>query len=102
MEENTGNIEKDSLQELEKKGDTGINKENQGRQGIFDKPKRVNNIKAARRLMAKIIYEFQKGSVPDSKAKTLAYLLIKYSELYKTESLEVIEKRLSELEEVAF
>jgi len=63
------------------------------------KPKRISKIRDARRLLASYIYELQKGTVKAQDAKTMAYLLIKYAELYKAESLENIELRLIELEE---
>lgn len=70
--------------------------ENKGVIGI--KPRRISKIQDARRLLASYIYELQKGTVKGQDAKTMAYLLIKYAELYKVESLENIELRLSELE----
>ncbi len=57
-------------------------------------------LKPARRLLAHIIYEFQRGAVRTEDAKTLAYLLIKYSELYKVETLAEIDERLIRLEEI--
>ena len=60
------------------KGNTAI-------QAIIDKPRKITGIKPARRLLAHIIYEFQRGAVRTEDAKTLAYLLIKHSELYKME-----------------
>ena len=67
---------------------------------IIDKPRKITGIKPARRLLAHIIYEFQRGAVRTEDAKTLAYLLIKYSELYKVETLAEIDERLIRLEKV--
>jgi len=73
------------------KKDTGI-------KAVLKKPIRVTNIKNARRLLASIIYEFQLGAMRTDDAKTLAYLLIKYAELYKVETLSDIEDRIQMLE----
>jgi len=59
---------------------------------------RIRNIKGARRMLSRIIYGFQTGTISDSKAKTTAYLLIKYSELFRVEKIEEVEKRLKSLE----
>ncbi|GEM_PF-4416801 len=66
---------------------------------LKEKPKRVSNIRAARRLMARLIYDLQRENITSEKAKTLAYLLIKYSELFKVEKLEELENRLKRIEE---
>jgi len=63
------------------------------------KPKRVSKVADARRLLALYIYELQKGTVKSEDCKTMAYLLIKYAELFKIETMESLEIRLSELEE---
>ena len=73
-------------------------KRHTGIQAIFDKPRKISGIKSARRLLAFIIFEFQRGALRTDDAKTLAYLLIKYSELYKVETLEEIEERITKLE----
>ena len=62
-------------------------------------PKRINKIKDARRLLANLIYQFQKGEVSSEYLKTLCYALIKYSELFKAESLVTLQEKLSEIEE---
>lgn len=62
------------------------------------KAKKIRNIKSARRLLANLIYQFQTKEVTSEDAKTLAYLLIKYSELWKVESFEQFEKRLEVIE----
>lgn len=69
------------------------------KQVVGIKAKRVNKIKDARRLLAKLIYEFQMGKVSSEYLKTLCYALIKYSELFKVETLESINERISDLEE---
>ena len=71
--------------------------ENKGVMAI--KPKRIRKIADARRLLADYIYQFQLGNIKDDKLKTICYALIKYSELWKTEKLEDLEKRLSDLEQ---
>lgn len=70
-----------------------------GKEVLSIKPKRVRNIASARRLLASVIFELQKGNVSDSKAKTIAYLLIKYSELFKIEKLDELNERITKLEE---
>jgi len=74
-------------------------KANTAIQTIIGKPRKITGIKPARRLLAHIIYEFQRGAVRSEDARTLAYLLIKYGELYKMETLAEIEERLTKLEE---
>lgn len=64
----------------------------------FHAPKKISKVRDARRLLASLIYQFQKGDVSSEYLKTLCYALIKYSELYKTESLETIQEKLSEME----
>ena len=71
--------------------------ENKGLTGI--KPRRIQKVQDARRLLASYIFHLQKGEIKADDAKVMAYLLIKYAELYKIESLENIELRLAELEE---
>lgn len=63
------------------------------------KAKRINKVKDARRLLAKLIYEFQLGKVHSDNLKTLCYALIKYSELFKTETLENIDERMKKMED---
>ncbi len=69
-------------------------------QTIIDNPRKITGIKPARRLLAHIIYEFQRGAVRTEDARTLAYLLIKYGELYKVETLAEIDERLTKLEKI--
>ncbi len=75
------------------KGNTAI-------QAIIDKPRKITGIKPARRLLAHIIYEFQRGAVRSEDVKTLAYLLIKYGELYKVETLAEMDERIERLEKI--
>ena len=75
-------------------------KANTGIQAILDKPRKITGIKPARRLLAYIIYEFQRGAVRTEDARTLAYLLIKYGELYKVETLSDIDERILKLEKL--
>jgi len=69
-------------------------------QSIIEKPRKITGIKPARRLLAHIIYEFQRGAVRTEDAKTLAYLLIKYGELYKVETLAELDERIIRLEKI--
>ena len=66
---------------------------------IISKPRKITGIKPARRLLAQIIYEFQTGCIKTNDAKTLCYLLISYSALWKNELLKDIEDRLTKLED---
>lgn len=76
-----------TLQPIENKRLTGINK-----------PKKINKVKDARRLLANLIYQYQNGEITSEYIKTLTYVLIKFQELYKTEVLENIEDRIKKLE----
>jgi hypothetical protein len=76
------------------------NKGNTAIQAIIDKPRKITGIKPARRLLAHIIYEFQRGAVRSEDVKTLAYLLIKYGELYKVETLAEMDERIERLEKI--
>jgi hypothetical protein len=78
---------------MKTKGNTAI-------QAIIDKPRKITGIKPARRLLAHIIYEFQRGAVRSEDVKTLAYLLIKYGELYKVETLAEMDERIERLEKI--
>jgi len=75
------------------KGNTAI-------QAIIGKPRKITGIKPARRLLAHIIYEFQRGAIRTEDVKTLAYLLIKYGELYKVETLAELDERIIRLEKI--
>ena len=75
-------------------------KANAGIQAILDKPRKITGIKPARRLLAHLIYEFERGAIRSDDAKTLCYLLIKYGELYKVETLSDIDERILKLEKL--
>ena len=75
-------------------------KGNRAIQAIIDKPRKITGIKPARRLLAHIIYEFQRGAVRTDHAKSLAYLLIKYGELFKLETLAELDERIKKLEKI--
>jgi len=81
------NTVRKTLQSVEIKRLTGINK-----------PKKINKVKDARRLMANLIYLYQNGEITTEYIKTLTYVLIKFQELYKTEVLENIADRIKKLE----
>ncbi len=81
------NTVRKTLQSVENKRLTGINK-----------PKKINKVKDARRLMANLIYLYQNGEITTEYIKTLTYVLIKFQELYKTEVLENIADRIKKLE----
>jgi len=65
----------------------------------INNPKKITKVKDARRLLANLIYEYQKGEIPTEFIKTLTYVLIKFHELCKTEMLENIEDRIKKLEQ---
>ena len=85
-------IEKNSNIRIMKPTNSLVNK-------LSIKPKKLYKIKDARRLLANIIFLYQKGEVNSEYLKTLCYALIKYAELYKTETFENIEERLKHIEE---
>lgn len=66
---------------------------------LKNKPKLVRNIKAARRLLSKLIYDIQAEDISNEKAKLLIYALIKFSELVKNQTVEELELRIKKLEE---
>ena len=57
---------------------------------------KVNNLKSAKRLLSRLIYELQAGTVSSQLAKDLTYLLTSYVNVFKTYEMET---KLSELEE---
>jgi hypothetical protein len=65
----------------------------------INKPKKITKVKSARRLLATLIFQYQKGEITSEYIKTLTYVLIKYQEIYKSEVLETIDDRLKKLEE---
>ena len=58
-------------------------------------PIRVNNLKSAKRLLSRLIYELQSGAITSQLAKDLTYLLNVYVTTFKTYENEL---RLTELE----
>lgn len=54
------------------------NKLNEGYSPLLEKPIRINKVSSARRLLSKIIYEFQCGTINNQNSKDLCYLLISY------------------------
>jgi hypothetical protein len=61
---------------------------------------KINKVRDARRLLSKLIYEFQTGEVTSEKAKTLSYLLNIYIQIFKVSEFETkieeIEKKINE------
>lgn len=43
----------------------------------------VNNVRSARRLLSRVISQYQKGEIDETYAKTIAYLLQVYVSLFK-------------------
>lgn len=58
----------------------------------------VRSIKDARRLLSRIITQFQKDEIKGTKAKTLTYLLVQYVHIYEVEKIEELETKLENLE----
>ncbi|HMN16294.1 MAG TPA: hypothetical protein PKD03_01645 [Ignavibacteriaceae bacterium] len=62
-------------------------------------PVKVTNLKAAKRLLAKLIYDLQTDKIDNQKAKDLTYLLVSYVNIFKQYELELrieeIEKQLN-------
>jgi len=62
-------------------------------------PIKVNNLKSARRLLSRLIYQLQTGEVKNQTAKDLTYLLISYVNVFKAyefeQRLEKLESKLS-------
>ena len=65
--------------------------------GVKHPPIRVNNLKSAKRLLSRLIYELQSGAITSQLAKDLTYLLNVYVTTFKTYENEV---RLTELEDL--
>lgn len=59
-------------------------------------PIKVTNLKSAKRLLSRLIYELQKGTIENQTSKDLCYLLVSYVNVFKSYELE---KRIDELEE---
>lgn len=58
-------------------------------------PIKVTNLKSAKRLLSKLIYELQFKRIDSQAAKDLTYLLVSFVNIFKNYELE---KRLEELE----
>lgn len=58
-------------------------------------PLKVTNLKNAKRLLSKLIYELQAGTIDNQTAKDLTYLLVSFVNVFKQYEME---KRISELE----
>jgi hypothetical protein len=59
-------------------------------------PIKVTNLKAAKRLLSRLIFNLQKGEIENQTAKDLTYLLTSYVNIFKQYELE---KRIEEIEE---
>ena len=59
-------------------------------------PIKVTNLKNAKRLLSKLIYELQAGTIDNQTAKDLTYLLVSFVNVFKQYEME---RRISELEE---
>lgn len=62
----------------------------------YKNPIRISSVRDARRLLARLIREFQTGRVEDRWAKTLTYLVVSYVSVTRDSE---IEERLQRLEE---
>jgi hypothetical protein len=74
----------------------GLNKGADDKNSLFGTAIRIKTLKDARRLLGKLIYEFQKGNIHNQDAKDLTYMLISYVAILKDSELE---ERLIALEE---
>ena len=63
---------------------------------LLDKPVKIRQLKDAKRLLSKLITEFQKGTIKSREAKDLCYLVVSYVQIAKDVD---IEDRLKVLEE---
>ena len=61
-------------------------------------PIKVTNLKNAKRLLSKLIYELQTGKIDNQTAKDLTYLLVSFVNVFKQYEME---GRISELERKA-
>ncbi len=50
---------------------------------LKSKPIRISNLRDARRLLGRLIYEFQKGTIVNQDAKDLCYLVISFCQVLK-------------------
>jgi len=51
-------------------------------------PIKVNNVKTAKRLLSRLIYQLQAGDIHGQKAKDLCYLLSVYIQIFTQSELE--------------
>lgn len=58
-------------------------------------PIKVTNLKNAKRLLSRLIYDLQAGKIEGQQAKDLCYLLISFVNVFKSYE---IENRLNEIE----
>lgn len=63
---------------------------------LLTKPVKIRHLKDAKRLLSKLITEFQKGTIKSREAKDLCYLVISYVQIAKDVD---IEDRLKVLED---
>lgn len=63
-------------------------------------PIKVTSLKAAKRLLSRLIYDLQLGMIDNQTAKDLTYLLASYVNIFKTFELqtriEILEKNINE------
>lgn len=64
------------------------------------KPIQIRSIKDCRRLLSRIIRQYQLDEIDEKKSKTLAYLCTQYAHLFEVEKIEQIEERIAEIEKV--
>lgn len=66
------NSQTSKLKLISMKGDT------ESHPSLLDKPIRISKVRDARRLLGKLILEFQKGNIANQDAKDLCYLVTSY------------------------
>ena len=60
---------------------------------------RIKSVKDCKRLLARIILEYQDDKISENKARTLTYVISKYVDIEKAEKLDEIIDRLDKLEQ---
>lgn len=63
--------------------------------GSYTLPIKVTNLKNAKRLLSRLIYDLQAGMIENQTAKDLTYLLVSYVNVFKQYE---IEQRIDEIE----
>ncbi len=63
------------------------------------RPVIIRGVKDCKRLLARIIREYQEEKISENKARTLTYVISKYVDIERTEKLDEIINRLDKLEE---